>query len=67
MYHIGNHVRDIFQYLEKTFLTERVKKKEHQMQQEEQNQEDRLSHLTLSEIDNAENFEPFEDSVSLVM
>ena len=65
MYHVGNRVRNIFQYLEKTFLSERVRKREYQMHQEEQNQENRLSNVTLSEIDNAENFEPFDDSISL--
>lgn len=70
MYHVGSLVRNILkfpEYLERTFLSEKVRKREHQRQQEEQNQENRLSHVTLSEIDNAENFEPFDDSISLRM
>ena len=38
---VGSRVRNIFNILEKTFLSERVRKREHQMQKEQQYQENR--------------------------
>ena len=51
---VGSRVRNIFNILEETFLSERVRKREHQMQKEQQYQENRLAMTEIEFLDTPE-------------
>ena len=47
---VGDHVKNVFKKLEETFLSERVRKREHQMQ-ENLRQYETINRLTMEEMD----------------